>query len=144
MNQKAVDDRIAASIARRAGASSSEQFTVTIEQGTEKVRNRVAPNQIESTVRCSEWKEPEKPKGYAPADVKNVDPVEPSPDEIITIGRVTIRPNPIANTWEGRLTPNGNALHEVLLDGVRVLGDGAITAVYEAIRSQQTTKKGAK
>jgi len=145
--QSAVDSRIAANIARRAGASSSEQFPVTVEQGSEPLRNRVGANQIDSTVRFSEpqWKEPEKSKEFAAADEMNFDPVEPAPEEIITIGEhVTIRPNPIAGTFEGKFTRNGNSPHEVLIDGQRVLGDGAITAVYNALRAQQTTKKGAK
>src|SRR5262249_32087204 len=126
---------------RRAGASSAETFPVTIEQGTEPLRNRVAPNQIDSTVRFSEWKEPEKPKGFKAADQKNVDPVEPALEDCIVIGRVTIRPNPIAKTMEGSLTLGGRAAHEVLLDGERVLGDRAVSVVYEAIREQQQRRK---
>jgi hypothetical protein len=140
MDKNAVDERIAASIARRAGASSSEQFPVTIEQGTEKVRNRVAPNQIESTVRCSEWKEPEKPTGYKPADIKNVDPVEPRPDEIITVGRVTFAPSPITG-WEARLT-RGWTAYDITLDGEVVKGDKALEALYLALREQQVAPKG--
>jgi hypothetical protein len=137
MDQNAVNSRIAASIARRAGASSSEQFPISVEQGTEPLRNRVGAGQIDSTVRFSEWREPEKRTGYRPADEKNVDPVEPEPDTIISIGNVTIRPNPIAGTFEGKFTRNGNSPHEVLIDGQRVLGDGAISAVYNALRAQQ-------
>jgi hypothetical protein len=140
----AVDERIARVIARRAGASSSERFEILREDGTETLRNRVGAGQIDATVACSQFKEPEKPKGFVPADIKNFDPIEPSPEECIVIGNVTIRPNPIANTWEGRLTPGGTTAHEVLLDGERVVGDRAITVVYEVLRSRQSAKKGAK
>src|SRR2546422_8545011 len=102
----AVDARIAAVLNRRAGASSSERYPISIQQGSEPMKNRVGAGQIDATVACSQFKEPERETGYKPADQKNVDPVEPKPEEIISIGsNLVIRPNPIANTWEGRLTP---------------------------------------
>jgi hypothetical protein len=137
MDQNAVNSRIAASIARRAGASSSEQFPVTIEQGSEPIRNRVGAGQIDATVKCSDWKEPERETGYKPADEMNVDPVEPDVADQIVLGNVTIQPNPIAGTWEGRFTRDGDSRYEVLVDGRRVTGDAALSAVYSALRAKK-------
>lgn len=142
MDQKttAVDESIAKVIARRAGASSAEAFEILREDGTEPLRNRVGAGQIDSTVKCSEWKEPEKPKGFKPADQMNVDPVEASPDEIITIGRVTFAPSPITG-WEAPLT-RGWTAYDITLDGEVVKGDKALEALYLALREIQSAPKG--
>jgi len=140
----AVDSRIAAVISRRAGASSTAQFPITRTEGTEPVRNRMPKGSVDATVKFSTVVEPERSKAIKPADELNENHPEPNSDEAITIGDTVIRPNMIAGTWEGRLTAGGNAAHEVLVNGVRVIGDGAVSAVYEALRLQQNAKKGAK
>jgi len=140
---RAVDARIAKVLARRAGASSSESFEILREDGQEPVRNRVAPNQIDVTVACSQFKEPEKPTGFKPTDELNENHPEPSEAETVTIGdSVVIRPNPLYRTWEGRFTPGADGRYEVLLNGQRMVGDAALSTVYEALRAQQ--RQGAK
>jgi hypothetical protein len=70
--KNAVDSRIAAVIARRSGASSTEQFPVTIAEGTEVQRPRAGAGQIESSVHMSTWKEVNAPaKVIKPADERH-------------------------------------------------------------------------
>ena len=134
----AVDERIAAVLNRRAGASSSETYQVKVEQGSEPMKNRVGAGQLDATVACSQFKEPEKPKGFRPADELNENHPEPSEAETIAIGdSVVIRPNPLYRTWEGRFTPGADGRYEVLLNGQRMVGDAALSTVYEALRAQQ-------
>ena len=138
-NQNAVDSRIAASIARRTGASSTESFPITRTEGTEVQKPRVGAGQVEASIPFSKWTEADpQPKVIKPADQLDANPKEPSEAETITLGNLVIRPNPIANTWEGRLTRGGNASHEVLVDGVRVTGDAAISAVYSVLLAQHS------
>jgi hypothetical protein len=137
----AVDSRIAAVIARRAGASSSEQYPVTIEQGQEPQRTRLPKGQIDATVKFSTVVEPEKSKEFKPADELNENHPEPSEAETIVIGdSVVIRPNPLYRTWEGRFTPGADGRYEVLLNGQRMVGDAALSTVYDTLRAQQGTK----
>jgi hypothetical protein len=136
----AVDERIAAVLNRRAGASSSEQYPISIQQGSEPMKNRVGAGQIDATVACSQFKEPEKPKGFKPADEIDANHPEPSEAETIVIGDVTIRPNPLYRTWEGRFTPGADGRYEVLLNGQRMVGDAALSTVYDALRAQQGAK----
>src|SRR2546422_3420075 len=139
MEQNAVDPRIAASIARRTGASSTESFAITRTDGTEVQKPRVGAGQVNASVPMSTWKEVDAPpKVIKVADQLDANPKEPNEAEAITIGNLVIRPNPIFGTWEGRFT-RGTTSHEVLVDGVPVTGDSAIAAVYAALLAQQSS-----
>jgi hypothetical protein len=138
MDQNSIDARAAAAIARQAGVSRTEQHEIKREDGTTPLpaHQPAGPGQVDSTIRFSEWKEPAKSKAINPATQRNIDPPADDPDDAIEIGNVTIRPNMIAGTWEGAFTRGGQASHEVLVKGRRVLGDSGIAAVYAALREQ--------
>ena len=133
MEQNAVDNRVAAVLARRAGASSSAQYPVTIEQGSEPLRNRVPSHQIDSTVACSQFKEPEKPKGFKAADELDANAAPLAPDTIVRIGEhVTLAPSTV-NGFEARFTRNWSA-YDVSYDGEILRGDAGLKVLYEALR----------
>jgi hypothetical protein len=137
----AVDERIAAVIARKAGASSSERFEIVRQDGVEPLRNRVGAGQIDSTVVCSQFKEPEKPRTIKPADQLDANAAPLAPDAIVKIGeRVTIAPSTISG-WEARFT-RGWTAYDVTLDGKPVKGDQALEALYNSLREIQSAPKG--
>jgi hypothetical protein len=137
----AVDERIAAVIARKAGASSSERFEIVRQDGVEPLRNRVGAGQIDSTVVCSQFKEPEKPRTIKPADQLDANAAKLAPDAIVKVGdRVTIAPSTISG-WEARLTRGWTAF-DVTLDGKPVKGDQALEALYNSLREIQFAPKG--
>jgi hypothetical protein len=141
MNQKAVDERIATVISRQASASSTEQYLVTIEQGTERQKPRAGAGQIESSIPFSTWKEvaPE-PKVIKPADVIDANPKPIADSDVVKLGRVTIAPSTISG-WEARFTRGWTAF-DVTLDGKPVKGDQALEAIYNSLREMRSTPKG--
>jgi len=123
------------------GASSSETFEVTVEQGNETVKPRVGPRQIESSVPFSKWVETDpQPKTIRVADQLSQDAAPLAPDAVVKIGNVTIAPSTISG-WEARLT-RGWTAYDVTLDGKPVKGDQALEALYNSLREIQSAPKG--
>jgi len=140
---KNLDARFKAAIERRTvrGASSTESFEITVESGTEPLRNRVGAGQVDATVKMSTVAEPERPKIILPADQLSQDAAPRAPDAIVKVGdRVTIAPSTISG-WEARLT-RGWTAYDVTLDGKLVKGDQALEAIYNSLREIQSAPKG--
>ena len=122
------------------GASNSESFEVTVQEGSEVLRNRVGAGQIDSTVACSQFKEPEREKVIRPADQLDNNAAPLAPDAVVKIGRVTIAPSTISG-WEARFT-RGWTAYDVTLDGKPVKGDQALEVLYNSLREIQSAPKG--
>jgi hypothetical protein len=140
-----VAQRIKAAIEKRtvrAGADATETHEITIEQGTEVVRNRVGVGQIESSIHFSKWQEADpQPKVIRPADIVDANPKPVEESAIVKIGdRVTIAPSPILGTFEATFTRNFSP-YDVKVDGKIVSGDAAFRALYDALREQQASKR---
>jgi hypothetical protein len=124
------------------GASSSETFEVTVEQGTEVQKTRVGAGQVDASVPLSKWTEADpQPKVIRPADVLDADPKPLAPDAVVKIGdRVTIAPSTVTG-WEARFTRGWTAF-DVTLDGKPVKGDQALETIYNSLREVQSAPKG--
>ena len=65
---------------------------------------------------------------------------EPAEDAVVTLGNLTLFPNPLANTYEAQFTRGGTASYIVARDGQWLLPGEAVQAVYEALKAAQSDK----
>src|SRR6266404_2127015 len=80
--------RIKAAVEKRIvrGADSSETYEITVTQGSEAQKTRVGLGQVDATVKCSTFVEPEREKVMRPADVLDVNAPALAADAVVKIG----------------------------------------------------------